>query len=163
MFLQTPYINVANYVVLAIVSGILIFWWNLKTKLTRYTYTSILPLHDVVNIPFEHTKKLHRFIKEQDDEHMEQKHLDISLPTSSSSNAYSLPSSIPQYTFTQSSRPQFVTKFNNTRLGKIYILNKRRLFTFIKRYSLVSFFKQSLMVGILVVSIYYVGFVLTLY
>lgn len=162
-FLQTPYINVANYVVLAIVSGILILWWNLKTKLTRYTYTSILPLHDVVNIPFEHTKKLHRFIKEQDDEHMEQKHLDISLPTSSSSNAYSLPSSIPQYTFTQSSRPQFVTKFNNTRLGKIYILNKRRLFTFIKRYSLVSFFKQSLMVGILVASIYYVGFVLTLY
>lgn len=163
-FLQTPYINVANYIILAVVSSILIFWWNLKTKSTRFTYTSILPLYDVVNIPVEqHSKKIQKFIKEQDEE-LEIK--DLSPFASSSTNTYSLPSSIPQYTFTQSNynqRSRLLTRFNNSRIGKIYILNKRRIFNFLKRYNLISFVKQCFVLGGVIIVIYYLGFVITLY
>lgn len=163
-FLQTPYINVANYIVLAVVSSVLVFWWNLKTKSTRFTYTSILPLYDVVNIPVEqHSKKIQKFIKEQDED-LEIK--DMSPYSSSSTNTYSLPSSIPQYTFTQSNynqRSRLLTKFNNSRIGKIYILNKRRFFNFLKRYNLISFVRQCAILGSVVIIVYYIGFVITLY
>ncbi|RCK64946.1 Cell division control protein 1 [Candida viswanathii] len=163
-FLQTPYVNVINYALLAVVSGILIFWWNMKTKSTRFTYTSILPLYDVVNIPVEqHSKKIQKFIKEQDED-LEAK--DLSPHSSSSTTTYSLPSSIPQYTFTQSNynqRSKLVARFNNSRIGKVYILNKRRFFNFLKRYNLITFTKQCLTFGAVIIAIYYIGFVITLY
>ncbi|EMG47914.1 CDC1 Cell division control protein 1 [Candida maltosa Xu316] len=165
-FLRTPYINVVNYVILAVLSGIFIFWWNLKTKSTRFTYTSILPLHDVINIPVEqNSRKIQKFIREQDNEdYMEIKDNLSPLTSSTSSNTYSLPSSIPQYTFTQSNNNHgLMSKFNNTRLGKVYILNKRRIFNFLKRYNLISFIKQCGTMGSIVIFIYYVGFVITLY
>lgn len=167
-YLQTPYWNIIHYVFMSIISVLMILWWNVKQKPSRFTYTSLLPIysHSTVNIPFEsHSKKIHRFLKEQDEE--EKTEL-IDSPTSSSlsSTTYTLPntkiSSIPKYTFTQTNHSKLSTTFKNSKLGKVYILNKRRMFTFMKRWNLFSFGKNILVLGGIVIAIYYIGFCLTL-
>ncbi|CAI5759807.1 unnamed protein product [Candida verbasci] len=147
-YLQTPYINVANYIILAIISSVLIFYFNLKQRSVRYNYTSILPM-STVTIGSEHSKKIRNFLKAQDNDDAD----------SDGISTYSLPSSIPQYTFTQK-KESFIN--SNSRFGRLYILNKKRLITFLRKWNLVAWFKQNVILGFIVIGIYYFGFSLTL-
>ncbi|RLV93548.1 Cell division control protein 1 [Spathaspora sp. JA1] len=159
-YMPVPYINIYHYVLMAIISTFLILWWNLKQKSSRYTYSSsILPMNysSIVNIPIEsHSKKLKKFLKEQEKQDSDTTEQQPVKPTSST---YTLGQqhvfTIPNYTFTQKNNSSWVKYIKNSKLGQTYILNRRRAFTFMKRWNLFSFLKNSIMLGISVIGIYY--------
>ncbi|ODV80549.1 Metallo-dependent phosphatase [Suhomyces tanzawaensis NRRL Y-17324] len=144
-YLQTPYINVANYIFLAVATGLLVLLWNIKQKSPRYTYSSILPMTDEYK-PSANARKISNFLKEQDQ-------LDVpDGPTRTNSSSYYLYSS-NSYTTKSSS---------NSGLSNIFSKAKTAITVFVRKWNLLPFFKHSMLLGTLVICIYYFGFILTL-
>lgn len=125
-YLPTPYVNIAWYVVLLVVSGLLILWWNAKQRLGRYNY-SILPtlVHTAVLSSLgdvtlhSNTRKISKFLDE---------------------DLGSLFLSLPRYTFTE--------KGKSSKFGK-------SLTTFVKRWNVMASLKHSLGLGVFVAALYY--------
>lgn len=160
-YLPTPYINILHYVILSVLSGCLLLWWNVKVRSSRYNYsilpssiqaTAILSNSSNGNTNYKTTNsssnaaKISSFLQEQD------KEISVEKP---------IINSIPKYTFTSSNN------HNNNRLKhtKIFKTIKRghsQVSKFLKRWNLCGFFKHCLFLGIIVVAIYYFGFVLTI-
>lgn len=131
-YTQTPYINIFSYVILAVVSGLLILWCDIKHRSSRYNYT-ILP----VSISSSNSKKLSNFLKEQDE----------NKPVS---NLISL----PQYTFTESTSSFDIKKFfEHAKFSVGY---------FMKKWNLLAFIKHSTVFGLFIIALYYIGFCCTL-
>ncbi|KAK6203578.1 protein that affects bud emergence, intrachromosomal recombination, and nuclear division [Scheffersomyces amazonensis] len=170
--LQTPYENIFSYVILAIVSGLLVLFSNLKQAGTaRFQYSAVLPLAN------SNSTKLRNFLREQEEGENEEEDEEEEEDMSSTSfennltshnrktGSFSLPSTaskllhIPNYTFTSSvNNSSFLTK-----VGGGWISNKLSEFTkFFRKWNLGNFFKQSIILAILVISVYYFLFCLTL-
>ncbi|EGW31146.1 uncharacterized protein SPAPADRAFT_142378, partial [Spathaspora passalidarum NRRL Y-27907] len=159
-YMPVPYVNIIHYVIMSVISALLVLWWNLKQKSTRFTYSSsLLPLNSVINIPVEsHSRRLKKFLKEQEQDSLPNEQ---TPPLSPSSSTYTLASgqhlfSIPNYTFTQNNSSSFMKYVKNSKVGQTYIMNRRRVFTFMKRWNLFSFLKNSMMLGISVIGVYYI-------
>ncbi|KAG2736284.1 hypothetical protein G9P44_000374 [Scheffersomyces stipitis] len=158
-YAQTPYVNVAHYVTFAVISGLLILWWNIKQRSARLRYSSILPINaDTVSIELTtNSSKIQNFLREQDEE-------DLNTPPASahSEGSHSLPTvkplNIPLYTFT-GTQSGF---FDSSRIGQFVAAPFRRMAAFSRNWNLVPFFKHSLFMALVVISIYYVGFCMTL-
>ncbi|KAK6456014.1 protein that affects bud emergence, intrachromosomal recombination, and nuclear division [Scheffersomyces xylosifermentans] len=158
-YTQIPYVNVANYIVLAVASGVVLLMWNIKSRSSRHHYTSILPLVDVIGDGTEmanNSSKIKDFLREHDEN-------DLSGPVGlSSDDAFPLASvkaiNIPKYTFTSSSRHTVLEYIGSTKVGSLY----RECMTFMKKWNLFAFLKHSLVLSVLIIVLYYVGFCMTL-
>ena len=146
-YLPTPYINVIYYVLLSVFTGFVILIWNTKQKSARYNYSSILPMIDT-ETPSATAKKISNFLEEQELS-------DMSSPRSSSS--YYLQSSN-----TLSDPRKSSAKFHNSKFGVAFYRHKSKMTMFLRRWNVISFLKHSFYMGLSVISIYYVGFCLTL-
>lgn len=62
-YLPSPYISIFSYVALAVISGVLVLWWNIKQRSSRYNY-SVLPMQSG---PSLNSTKISNFLKEQED------------------------------------------------------------------------------------------------
>lgn len=113
-YLPTPYLNIIHYVVVAIVSGLILLWWNINQR-QRFNY-SILPLQNINN----NSKKISNFLKDQDNE---------------SSTATSL-NYLPNYTNTTKKKPSPAVKLNTAISTIIQSTKKLNFFQFI-RHSLI--------------------------
>lgn len=142
-YLPTPYINIFHYILLSIISGLLLLWWNMKQRSSRYNY-SILPtsIHATAILSNDkysssNATKISNFLKEQDDDTTKAKLITIPKYTSTTQNASSLPFSV------------YLSKC------------RTKLMNFMKKWNLFGFVKHCLFLGLLVICIYYFGFVLT--
>lgn len=141
-YLPTPYINVFHYVAMAVFSGLLLLWWNIKQRLSRYNYL-VLPsskytytaqLADYTSSTSNATK-ISKFLQEQDAGTL----LPVML--------------LPKYTFTAQKEPSRGMKA--MRFVRVQIDN------FAKKWNLWGFARHTLVLGVVVVVIYYLGFALT--
>lgn len=161
-YLPTPYVNIANYVVLAVLSGLLLLWWNAKQRSSRYNYsilpssvqsTAILSSDALVNddptspaavanaVPT--SQKVSNFLKEQDE----------------GSTTFKI-TTLPKYTFTSNFHTK-TYKFTHSKYFKSVKKYKVKILSFMRKWNLISFLKHCFLLGTLIVSMYYVGFVLT--
>jgi len=158
-YIQTPYVNIAAYVTFAVISGLLIIWWNIKQRSSRYNY-SILPMINTSSIalrsrpgtPYStpvssttNSAKISNFLKDQD--------------TNTSGRYFN----IPTYTSTTyASTSTFLTKLKSSKYGKYYYQMKNELVKFMKKWNVVLFTKHCVLYGMFVICLYYFGFCLTL-
>ncbi|KAK6462057.1 protein that affects bud emergence, intrachromosomal recombination, and nuclear division [Scheffersomyces coipomensis] len=171
-YLQTPYVNVVSYVILAVISGLLVLIWNIKhAGSSRFHYSSLLPLNE----PTVHSNstKIRNFLREQDEDGNETGNSTIDnnikeSDTGYSGTSFSLPSTtnkllhIPNYTFTKSLNSSSESFFSNTKWGQWITSKVTNVNKIIKKYNLGSFLKQSILLAVAVIAIYYILFCLTL-
>lgn len=146
-YLPTPYLNVAHYVLLSIITGLIILIWNTKQKSPRYNYSSILPMVDTNTTPSATAKKISNFLQEQE----------ISDMSPASTASYYLHSSN-----TFSTTRKNTDKFRTSKIGVEIQRLKTKAIIFLRRWNIVSFLKHSFYMAISVIGIYYLGFCLTL-
>lgn len=131
-YLPTPYVDVIAYIIVAVVSGFILLWWNVQQRSGRYNY-SILPSWDaedstaVLMDRSEMSKKVSNFLKEQDE-------------------GAAVRSAVPKYTFTTESK-------TDKALRKLRVW-KLRFYKFLRKWNLMSFLKHCSLLGAIVVLIY---------
>lgn len=161
-YLPTPYVNIANYIVLSVISALLLLWWNAKQRSSRYNYsilpssvpstailsTDITTVDDATHTPspigaVPTSQKVSKFLKEQDE----------------GSSTFHI-TTLPKYTFTSNfnSKSSIVT---NSKVFKGLKCYKEKVMAFMRKWNLVSFFKHCVFLGSFIIFVYYVGFVLT--
>lgn len=131
-YLPTPYINIAAYVTMAVISGLIILYFDVKQKSPRYGY-SVLPLSTSTQSESTTSKKISKFLKDQDE-------------------GYIPSTSLPAYTATSSS----------TKDVPFLVLFKYKFLSFLKKWNIYGFLKHLLLMATIVIFIYYVGFCLTI-
>ncbi|CUM47526.1 uncharacterized protein AC631_05785 [Debaryomyces fabryi] len=129
-YLPSPYACIATYVPLAILSGLLVLWWNIKHRSSRYNY-SVLPIQSGAST---NATKISNFLKEQEE-----------------GTSYS--TSIPKYTSTSLAASEGYSFKDSL---------KFKISNFIKKWNIHGFFKQIILLAVLVILLYYIGFCLTL-
>lgn len=172
-YVQTPYVNVIAYVIMAIISALLILWWNIKQRSSRYNY-SILPTMNTTSIAMKsrisspasttpsstilsssslNSRKISNFLKDQDSDE----------PANKINNNYF---QIPTYTSTSLNTPSFATKlsqkFQQSNIGKTMNNSTKGWKKFVKKWNIVPFFKHCTYFGLCITSLYYFGFCWTL-
>lgn len=137
-YLPVPYVDVYAYVVMAVASGFFLLAWSIKQRSSRYNY-SILPSWDentnaiLVESPALMSQKVSNFLKEHDD-------------TTGATSHSVLVAPLSNYTFTAQSASDKARK----KVGKA----KRTVRQFFRKWNLVTFFKNSAVLGGLVIVLY---------
>ncbi|CAK7895886.1 cell division control protein 1 [[Candida] anglica] len=160
-YLPTPYINIFSYVIMSVISGLMILWWNIKhrsTRLQAYGSLSSYPLRSlaesVITVPASSgnpktSTKLSNFLKGQD----------------LAEDINTVP--LPLYTYTHVNSSSKWTqklhkklkKFTNSLEKSIYKLS---VVEFMIKWNITGFLKHSTGLGVFIIGLYYFGFYLTL-
>jgi hypothetical protein len=171
-YTQTPYVNIASYMFMTALSTLLILWWNIKQRSSRYNY-SILPTRNtsiamkssitsptsnppsstILSSSSLNSRKISNFLKDQDNDQ---------FPNTFNNNYFN----IPAYTSTSLNSPSFITKlsqsFNHSKFGKFMNNSNKIVKKFVKKWNIGSFLKHCICFGLFIISLYYFGFCLTI-
>ncbi|CUM67901.1 uncharacterized protein PRCAT00005612001 [Priceomyces carsonii] len=160
-YTQTPYYNIISYVILAVISSLMIWYWDIMQS-ANHGYT-ILPYVNGATEPSfasasqkektSNLKKISKFIKDQDDESYKY-NTGFSKYTSSAPRGSWLTNVI--------NRIKLRTRFKFPIIDKFKLKSSPIVCISLKKLNLGSFLKHSILMAIVVISVYYLGFCLTL-
>lgn len=138
-YLPTPYVNIGVYIILAFISGFALLFWNLKhgsrvnySSLSNGSSSSVGVSSSALNDPASSNNSIK---------------LSNFLKVQDSDQVSNSP--LPVYTFTQQK-------------GQDNSFNAAKFWALLKRWNIIDFLKHCSILGIFVVSLYYIGFQCTL-
>ncbi|CAN3352888.1 cell division control protein 1 [Diutina catenulata] len=133
-YVQTPYTNVIHYIVLAVACGLLLLWWNIKQRPSRYNY-SILPMVELTST----SRKISNFLEEQDD------------TTGSRSNF------VPQYTHT-AAPSGMIDHLKSSGFSRDFQSQGKKVSRFMRKWNLYSFLRHVAASAATIIVFYYLVF-----